>query len=375
MLFFRGFDDPQLFRYESRASDLQKVPPTELFLTTFTQHTMRRIARIDRSISLRKYKKSSPLQSPYLCFACAAYATSFSTSSTRTARPITYTDRLRNKIWGTDSPPGLDDPYGGASILEKKMQRGKAPVEEETETEETTEAKTTFTTPASTYVPAETWDGLEEVGGEQIWESEHPFQSFVPSEVAFEDEVITLNFHRALVEVYAARQAGQPLFIVSQAEPGDYLTLDVQLIPSATGATLRFPKTMSLEEIVQSLSPEIDETKEKGAPTESEGDVAADRSTVDPLHPDSTSVKIDGTATKEAPTESEEDVAADRSTVDPLRGDASSVRTYADVITAWDPSWLQVSLEDPEVKFAVSSPLVMFTIANQMNRFSSVRCS
>jgi hypothetical protein len=319
---------------------------------------MRRVARIDRSIGLLKYRTSTPLQSPYLCFACEAHATFFSTSSTRTARPTTYTDRLRNKIWGTDSPPGLDDPYGGTSILEKHRQKGgKAPVEEETEIEETTEAKTASSTPASTYVPAETWDGLEEVGGEQIWESEHPFRSFVPSEVASEDEVITLNFHRALVEVYAARQAGQPLSIVSQAEPGEYLTLDVQLIPSATGATLRFPETISLEEIVQSLSPEIDETKEKGAPTESEEDVAADRSTVDPLHPDSTPVKIDETATKEAPTESEEDVAADRSTVDPLKGDASSVRTYADVITAWDPSWLQVSLEDPEVKFAVSSHL------------------
>ena len=263
----------------------------------------------------------------------------------------------------------MDDPYGGPSILENRKQQkkdGKAKVEgkkaiEETDfgesTAEVEASKPAYVKSDSTYVPAETWDGLEEVGGQLIWESEHPFQSFIPSEVASEDEVITLNFHRALVEVFTARQAGQPLSIVSQAEPGDFLTQDVQLVSSATGVTLQFPETVSREEIIQSLSPEIDETAEKVAPTESEEDVAADRSTVDPLYLTPTSETINETVTKEAATESEEDLVADRSTLDPLKSNASSGRTYADVIMAWDPSWLEVSLQDPEVKFAVSSLL------------------
>lgn len=239
--------------------------------------------------------------------------------------------------------------------------RRKAEGKEETQLVGTTKARTESSTPAATYEPAETWDGLEEVGGEEIWESEHPFKSFIPPETTIEDEVITLSFHRAMVEVFSAQQAGQPLSIVSQAEPGDYLTEDVQLVPSPTGVSLQFPATVSLEEIVQSLSPEIDETKEKSSPTESEEDVAADRSNVELLHPEPPSVIVDETATKELPTESEEDVAADRSTVDPLKQDASSVRTYADVIGAWDPSWLQVSLEDPEIKFAVLKRTMQLT--------------
>ena len=87
-------------------------------------------------------------------------------------------------------------------------------------------------------------------------------------------------------------------------------------------------------------------------PTESQEDIDADRSEVDPLknkvipstehHPENTE-----------PTESEEDINADRSTEDPLH--RVETKTYHDVISSWDPAWLQVSLQNPEVKFAVSN--------------------
>lgn len=319
---------------------------------------MRRIARLDRSIGHIQYRASKLLLSSYLCPSCGAHTNSFSTSQVPTARTTTYTDRIRQRIWGTDNPPGLADPYGDSSVIDKSLQKWRKTEdvgEKEKEVSAITSTKSSESTTA--YVPAETWDGLEQVGGEEFWEPEHPFRSFVPSEVTTEDEVITVAFHRALVEVFATRQAGKPLSIVSEAEPGDYLTEDVQLEPSATGVTLRFPGTITLDQIVQSLSPDIDETKEKLAPTESEEDVAADRSTVDPLLPGTKSEITDETVTKEAPTESEEDVAADRSTIDPLTDSAPSLRTYSDVIAAWDPSWLQISLQDTEVKFAVSPRL------------------
>jgi len=136
----------------------------------------------------------------------------------------------------------------------------------------------------------------------------------------------------------------------------------------------------------------LNETEVNTAPTESEEDVAADRSTVDPLHPEPETPISDETAVKKNPTESEEDVAADRSTVDPLKStpettpatdetavkknpteseedvaaDRSSIdplhtsglndttgMTYAEIAAHWDPSWLQISLSDPATKFFV----------------------
>ncbi|RMZ76669.1 hypothetical protein DV738_g4815, partial [Chaetothyriales sp. CBS 135597] len=34
-------------------------------------------------------------------------------------RNLPFTEKLRRKIWGTDNPPGLADPYGGPSFLER----------------------------------------------------------------------------------------------------------------------------------------------------------------------------------------------------------------------------------------------------------------
>jgi hypothetical protein len=271
-------------------------------------------------------------------------------------------DKLRKKIWGSDKPPGLENPYGDGSILEqneRRRQRQKKDNEvKDSEVKQRPQQKAKAYKPVSSYEPAETWDGLQRVGGygnwwAQNWDPLHPFKSFVPADREANEEVITACLHRAMVEVFTVREVGETLSIVSQTVPGEDITADIQLVQSATGVRLQFPESVPLEQIIQSLSPPIDETEEKFAPTEFEEDVAADRSSTDPLHPESTPELVDETATKEAPTESEEDVAADRSTVDPLKEDVAP-RYYTDVIASWDPSWLQISLENPEVKFAVS---------------------
>jgi hypothetical protein len=159
--------------------------------------------------------------------------------------------------------------------------------------------------------------------------------------------------HRAMVEVLVLQQAGMPLQDISKGFPGEDLTHEVQIRSSPTGVTLQFEEGASLEDIVQSLAPAVDETAEKSDPTESEEDVAADRSSVDPLHPEATPTATEETSTKEFPTESQEDVAADRSNEDPLHKSASTL-TYDALVASWDPSWLQISLENPEMKFAVS---------------------
>jgi len=55
------------------------------------------------------------------------------------------------------------------------------------------------------------------------------------------------------------------------------------------------------------------------------------------------------------PTESQEDIMADRSSEELIGHDGASAQfiDYQAQVTSWDPSWLQISLDDPEIKFAV----------------------
>ena len=85
---------------------------------------------------------------------------------------LPFRERMRRKIWGTDQPPGQKDPYarkgtpGAAPNVPKKKPR-KEP--------------DSSLAAADDYVPAVTWDGLEQVGGasgwwEEAWDKEHPFK-------------------------------------------------------------------------------------------------------------------------------------------------------------------------------------------------------
>jgi hypothetical protein len=313
-----------------------------------SQHEMRRITRINESIAFLQRRLPASARSPYLCVACRTSA-AFSTSSFRRDAEASTTDRIRRKLWKTQNPPGSDNPYGDGVLAEHKYKRaGTERVEESTNTEFVPKTSRT----KSFYQPAETWHGLEEVGGFEPEDFEHPFHSFAPAETVTRDEHVKYALHRAMVEVFAAQQAGKPLSIVSQMAPNDNRTEDGQITPSETGVELHFTGAVSLHQIVQSLCQGSDEANEIGSPTESEEGVTADRSRVNPLRSDDTPVVFDETATKEAPTESEEDVAADKSAVDPLKD--AEPKPLASIIASWDPSWLQISLANPEVKFAVS---------------------
>ncbi|KAF4635959.1 hypothetical protein G7Y89_g2130 [Cudoniella acicularis] len=323
---------------------------------------MRRISRVNRSIDLLRARATAQTSSPYLCLACRHRASSFSTSSLRSAQKdekVPITERIRQRIWGTDQPPGQVDPYGGASVFDKTKERS---MEKALAEREASSSAGTIMSPD--YAPADNWDGLDHVGGyggwwKQNWDPEHQFQGFLPAEVVTDPEERTAALHRALVEVFALKKAGVPLQDISKSAPGIDITHDIQILPTANGAVLTFSEETSLEKLVQSLrSPVINETATENAPTESEEDVAADRSVEDPLHP--TPEPIEETSEKGQPTESEEDVAADRSEDDPLHHETSQ-RTYEDLLASWDPSWTQVSIEDPEVKFAVMKRTLQLT--------------
>lgn len=203
------------------------------------------------------------------------------------------------------------------------------------------------------YEPAETWDGLERVGGFGGWWKENwdglegnSFieKAFLPGTVMTERSEITRALRRATVEVLALKEADAPLQILT-ASLGKDLTWNVQVVEGK----LVFENETGREDLMRSLAPPApvaaDETV--GNPTESQEDVEADRSTEDPLHPEQ----------HENPTESEENIVADKSTVGPLKAGKMSAKHYEKLEASWGRSWLEVSIQDPEVKFAVRLPL------------------
>lgn len=111
------------------------------------------------------------------------------TPSHRASNAVPFTEKLRRKIWGTDSPPGRADPYSKESVLDqanKAKQQPEVPKEEELEVERVKAAPAVAADDAN-YEPAASWDGLEEVGDyeefwEEEWTKEHPFQGCVTCE-------------------------------------------------------------------------------------------------------------------------------------------------------------------------------------------------
>ena len=318
---------------------------------------MRRISRIDRPIGLLRRQTNTRIPSPYLCLTCKHQITSFSTS-TRKAAPSNekapFTEKVRQRIWGTDKPPGLEDPYGDTSIFDKTKEQAREAREQELEgpPKRVEESATDNIEDVEGYEPATSWADLQWVGGDPVWQPEEDFEGFAPADAAKDSEQITAALHRAIVEVFALQQVGKPLHELSDygVNPNDDWTDDVRITPSPSGATLEMPGGASLQQVMELLKANtMDEEDYEVKTTESQEDIVADRSEVDSLK-DAVTPSTEPAPENAEPTESQEDTAADRSPEDPL----VESKTYCEVISSWDPSWLQISLENPDVKFAVS---------------------
>ena len=94
---------------------------------------------------------------------------------------------VRKKIWGTETPPGQEDPYGKESVFDPKRRGREQAVENERGPEslpggEIGKPKGRKPKGRNIYTPATTSDGLERVGdpgwGATEWEAENPFQGF-----------------------------------------------------------------------------------------------------------------------------------------------------------------------------------------------------
>ena len=124
--------------------------------------------------------------SPFVCRSCRQQAlrqriTLLQQSRSASGEPLPFTEKLRRKIWGTDNPPGLKDPYGGPSYLEQRRMEKEAQknggyllsgqgryerdeVEPENGGTDMAETEPDYSEEPQEYVPAETWDGLEHMG-------------------------------------------------------------------------------------------------------------------------------------------------------------------------------------------------------------------
>ncbi|MCJ1386501.1 hypothetical protein MMC17_009627 [Xylographa soralifera] len=133
-----------------------------------------------------------------------------------------YTEKIRRKIWGTQDPPGQADPYGDASILDQTKKQTPKPEPELMDQVSTAKDKPLSSSAAyADYVPANTWDGLDHIGGatgwwEEAWDEEHQFTSFIsPTKLESNDD-IRRAIRRAIVEVYMLKQVNKPLAEVTQ---------------------------------------------------------------------------------------------------------------------------------------------------------------
>lgn len=105
------------------------------------------------------------------------------------------TEKWRRKIWGTDTPPGLADPYGGPSVFEQRREMlqldpPKKPqeVEGRTDAPAVVEEDVEDDVNIDNYKPATTWEKLPRIGGDtgakKEYISTHPFEGYESLHVA-----------------------------------------------------------------------------------------------------------------------------------------------------------------------------------------------
>ncbi len=157
--------------------------------------------RSTRSFGLNDLALSQLTRSAYICSSCRHHALRQRIANQQSLRHasssnIPFTERIRGKIWGTDNPPGLADPYGGPSFLERRQReralqrqgqqnivpeeeiREPVPieqgVEEVAEVEEDSRFMVEEEPVGKEYKPADTWDELRHVGHKGHWQDLPP---------------------------------------------------------------------------------------------------------------------------------------------------------------------------------------------------------
>ncbi|KAG5301751.1 ribosomal subunit 39S superfamily domain-containing protein [Histoplasma ohiense] len=134
---------------------------------------------------------------------------------------LPVTEKLRRKIWGTDKPPGVKDPYGSESQLDHvdppvELSQADPLLESEMgEEDQGMRVATAEEKAHGEYKSADTWEGLRQVGAEQWWENppraEDYFEPFMALEKATSRTKFYQILHQAMVELLILKDMRKPL--------------------------------------------------------------------------------------------------------------------------------------------------------------------
>ncbi|EAW19434.1 mitochondrial 54S ribosomal mL50 protein [Aspergillus fischeri NRRL 181] len=177
------------------------------------------------------------------------------------ATPLT--ERVRRKIWGTDNPPGLKDPYGGEGVLERKWKKQPEQQEEEPARGSTEALETQSEDVLSdNYEPATTWEGLPRVGHLGKWSDLPPteadvFNPFMLKKKLTKEGHLHLAAHQAAVEICLMHALKKPLTkicdVVEHEKPVFKLIWKCKIDPNAEsqwGQSLVYPDDESKDVLV-----------------------------------------------------------------------------------------------------------------------------
>ncbi|MCJ1355689.1 MAG: hypothetical protein MMC33_005681 [Icmadophila ericetorum] len=298
---------------------------------------MAAIPRVGSSLG-RLSVRSSP-SSSYVCLHCRRrgalpyhQTSTLSTSVSRKAADKSFTGRLRRGIWGTDTPPGAEDPY---------TQR---PSPEPVEDSNAALLGTKKPKPIDQvgYEPAVTWDGLEHIGGasgwwEADWDRDHQFTGFMAPTISDSKEEVAKAIRRALIEIYTLKEEGRPFIDAAYA-------LDDKIIPnfgrvsfsiSEDGSvSISFPDEETHRAVLQSVV--------KSEPVEEVLEVPEEAAQVEAPHAESTTTE-------------------DLELASASKLDEPTVQISEVSEPVADDSWISVSFTDPALKFAIFKRVMQLT--------------
>lgn len=278
---------------------------------------MRLATRATKSFDLLCPTLNSYTTPAYRCLACRSHVSRFSTSTTTSAK---FTDRIRRTLWKSDKPPGANDPYNQSlnDDAQELDARAQAQEQEPEPYDDLTDTNSkAYQEAMKTYQPATTWEGLTEIG--DIEEPELHFASWKGTTKLTAPHDLSYALRRAIIEVLVLQssQARTPKIL----PVGRDYTRDANIVQSDDGPVITFANSTVRADITRSL-------REK--PSLQDAAQAAEEATTNS-------------------TDAEEAVKADRSAEDPIEDLQAQSQA-----TAWDPIWLQISLQDPAFKFSVS---------------------
>ncbi|KAL3445718.1 ribosomal subunit 39S-domain-containing protein [Aspergillus insuetus] len=153
------------------------------------------------------------------------------------------TERVRRKLWGTDNPPGLKDPYGGEGVFERKFKRGQS-APQKNEPEAATEVAEDSVSEDSSYEPATTWEGLQRVGHLGTWSDLPPtkadaYTSFSLNRRLTKPVHLSLAAHQTAVELSLLHTLKKPLTnicdVIEHEQPVFKLIRNCKIQPKSSG--------------------------------------------------------------------------------------------------------------------------------------------